>query len=350
MSGSSLDGLDMALCTFQSFPDPLPWTIQLAETLPYSADWKSRLQNAPGLSGWELMKLDADLGTHIGEQVKKWLTDHQLKPGLIASHGHTVFHEPGSNFTTQIGSGAHIVAASGMDTITSFRSSDVAHGGQGAPFAPVADMHLFSGYQGYLNLGGIANVTLQDVSGEWKAWDIGPCNQALNFLAEKTGQAYDRDGKIAAAGVIHPGIVADLISMYPVPDVKVKSLSNAAVLSSWIAYLGKSGLPVADLLASVTTAIAQLVHHHISSSTRLPANILVTGGGAHHPVLVNHIKRLGEPIELIYQLPQPIVIDYKESLLMAYLGYLTMHHVPYGIYRLTGAAFDSIGGAYHMAK
>ena len=143
MSGSSLDGLDMAACAFDDGQVNLQWNLLDFVTVPYSTQWHERLQNAPFVSGQELMHLDADYGTFIGHKVKEWMNGKNWVGACVASHGHTVFHEPALGFTTQIGSGAHIAAISGLDTITNFRSADVAHGGQGAPFAPAADKVLF---------------------------------------------------------------------------------------------------------------------------------------------------------------------------------------------------------------
>jgi anhydro-N-acetylmuramic acid kinase len=189
MSGSSLDGLDMALCRFEDDNGKPDWAIVATSHIPFPAALLESLRSASTMSGYELMKLDADFGSFVGEQVRDWMNAHSLNADFIASHGHTIFHEPTQGFTTQIGSGAHIARLTGLDTITSFRTADVAAGGQGAPFAPVADRDLFNGYQAYVNLGGIANISMINPDGKWKAWDICPCNQALNHLAAKTGKA-----------------------------------------------------------------------------------------------------------------------------------------------------------------
>ena len=150
MSGSSLDGLDMALCRFEEKNETISWDILKAQTIPFPEHLLNALNKAPSMSGFDLMQLDADLGKFIGLQIDNWISKNDLTADYIASHGHTVFHEPAKGFTTQIGSGAHIAFETGIDTITSFRNADVAAGGQGAPFAPVADKNLFPGYKGYI--------------------------------------------------------------------------------------------------------------------------------------------------------------------------------------------------------
>ena len=197
MSGSSLDGLDLALCVFRGSYRHPEWSLEQHTKVSFPDTLKPRLANAHHASGFELMQLDADFGSFIGQEIKQWMQNESISADYIASHGHTVFHEPSLGFTTQIGSGSHIAHITGIDTITSFRNADVAAGGQGAPFAPIADSALFPGYDGYLNFGGIANVHIISEEEHAKAWDIGPCNQVLNFLAEKLGKEYDANGDIA---------------------------------------------------------------------------------------------------------------------------------------------------------
>ncbi len=269
---------------------------------------------------------------------------------MIASHGHTVFHEPTLGFTTQIGSGAHIAFASGIDTITSFRSADVAAGGQGAPFAPVVDKGLFPGYDAYLNLGGIANVSMKLSDGLWKAWDIGPCNQALNHLARKAGHHYDEGGQMARSGTVNMTITDQLIAMFPFKDGQPKGLSNAEVQSTWIEFIDASSIEVTDLMASVTEAIARMIYIHLQVLKDKGAKVLVTGGGAFNTYLMDRLKQLTATDHISIHLPSPAVINYKECVLMAWLGYLTMQGKSYGIAPLTGASAETIGGAFFKAK
>ena len=346
MSGSSLDGLDLALCLLEDTNGPLQWTIQSACTIPYSDKWKTKLFHAPSLNGFELMKLDAEFGSWLGQEIMTWMKNEKLNADLIASHGHTIFHEPKLGFTTQIGSGAHIALQSGVDTITTFRAADVAAGGQGAPFAPAVDRKLFPGYQGYLNLGGIANIHLLTKDNQWKAWDIGPCNQALNHLASKLGKAYDHDGQMAEQGKVHADIVSTLVNMFPFSDGIPRGLSNAEVRLSWLSFLDESKESVEDLLASVMEAISLMIAQHLHPLISDNATILVTGGGAHNKKLVDKIKSKCQPYGIQFEIPSSDVIDFKECVLMAYLGYLTMNEKPYEVNSVTGAAMDTIGGAF----
>jgi anhydro-N-acetylmuramic acid kinase len=263
MSGSSLDGLDMAHCQFDQVAGKMEWSILDAQTIPFTDSWKSKLQMANTLQGFDLIQLDAQFGIFIGEEVKAWIEEKNINTDLIASHGHTVFHEPALHFTTQIGNGAQIAAITRIDTITDFRQADVANRGHGAPFAPVADRDLFSAYDGYLNLGGIANISIQLPDQTWKAWDIGPCNQALNFLAGKKNLPFDANGTLASSGRIIPEVVKQLKKYFPPTSGNAFSLSNANVHKTWLDELEKSQVNVQDLLACTTEAIVQLIIDHL---------------------------------------------------------------------------------------
>lgn len=347
MSGSSLDGLDMALCLLAEADGNMTWQIADSITIPYSVQWYNALKAAPTLSGFELMKLDAAFGEFIGHEIKMWMMGKNMAVDYVASHGHTVFHEPALGFTTQIGSGAHVAEQCGLDTITNFRNADVAFGGQGAPFSPAADRALFPGYDAYLNLGGIANIFLHSNDDRWLAWDIGPCNQALNYLARKSGHHYDHEGKLASQGAVLDAIRQDLIAMYPYHGAHPKSISNALVNNTWIEYLELRNENALDLQSTTTLAVADLITLHLSAIIRRPSRILVTGGGAHNHHLMDQLRRLGMDLGITYEIPEKQIIEHKESLLMAYLGYLTMHDKGLGIHALTGATCDCIGGVLH---
>lgn len=350
MSGSSLDGIDLAYCTFDHAEGRIKWSIDDARMIHFSNEWISKLREAPSLNGYDLMKLDAEFGIYVGEAVRQWMDEKILKPDLIASHGHTIFHEPHLHFTTQIGSGAHIAVITGIDTINHFRQADVAAGGQGAPFAPIADRDLFSGYDGFLNLGGIANFSIQLPAQIWKAWDICPCNQALNFLASKIEKRYDEDGTLAATGKIDATLLKKLKASFPASANAKPSLSNSKVESTWIDLLSTYHANINDLLATTIASIAQLINEHIASVQKTKANILVTGGGAHNSFLLQQLNAFGKSNSISFEKPDDQIIDFKESLLMAYLGYLSFNRQPFGIASITGAKEDTIGGSFHKAN
>ncbi len=350
MSGSSLDGLDMAICRFAGDPAMPAWEILDTHHADFPADWRQRLAGTPEMPGRELMHTDAAFGRFIGEQVLGMMHRTQLATDLIASHGHTVFHESEAGFTTQIGDGAWIAAITGVDTVTSFRGADVALGGQGAPFAPAADIALFPQFGAYLNLGGIANAHVRLPDGRRRAWDIGPCNQPLNWLAAKINLPYDPDGRIAREGHADESLVQALADSFPPAGGVPRGLSNDMVKRTWLSRLEHSALDPKDQLASVAEAVARMITAHLSDVASAGASVMVTGGGTHNRFLMERLESLGRPRSLHYVRPPDLVIDFKECLLMAYLGYLFTRRRPYGLAGVTGAARESVGGAYYIGR
>jgi len=164
MSGSSLDGVDIAYCHFQVERKEggiivHDWSLQVAETIAFPERWYNRLYNLPTQNALIFAKTHTYFGHFLGECVLDFVKNHQVQPDLIASHGHTVFHEPHNRMTIQIGDGAALAATTGYTVVNNFRNQDVAINGEGAPVAPIADKYLFAGHDFYLNLGGIANIS-----------------------------------------------------------------------------------------------------------------------------------------------------------------------------------------------
>jgi anhydro-N-acetylmuramic acid kinase len=203
MSGTSLDGLDIAICNFEDLSGRWGFEILAATTLPYTENWQKKLSGAFNISGSSLVHLHAEYGRFIGESVLQFCRSQHIKPQLIASHGHTIFHQPANGFTFQLGCGAQVAAITGIDTVCDFRSTDVALGGQGAPLVPVGDHYLFGGHKFCLNLGGFANISFEENNQRF-AFDICPANIALNFLAMKKRKPFDMGGKLALKGFVKP--------------------------------------------------------------------------------------------------------------------------------------------------
>ena len=179
MSGTSLDGIDLTWCHFSRKEDgKWDYRIEKAVTVPYPDDFRQRLSNAQKLSALEYVKLNNDIAVIFAKAINDWLGDGS-RPDFIASHGHTVFHQPEIGLTTQIGNGAILAAETKILTVCDFRTKDVALGGQGAPLVPIGDELLFGEYDACLNLGGFSNVSYR-VDNKRIAYDISPCNMALN--------------------------------------------------------------------------------------------------------------------------------------------------------------------------
>ncbi|MDQ2753370.1 MAG: anhydro-N-acetylmuramic acid kinase, partial [Bacteroidota bacterium] len=148
MSGSSLDGLDVAFVSFEENRGAWSYQIVAATTYNYSEAWLRKLQQASSLSAYDYLQLHSEYGRLIGEQINAFINKYNLhhQVQLIASHGHTVFHAPENGFTAQIGCGAAIAALTGINVVSDLRAMDVALNGQGAPIVPVGEKLLFSSY------------------------------------------------------------------------------------------------------------------------------------------------------------------------------------------------------------
>ena len=364
MSGSSLDGLDFAICRFR-LAEGVPfavaeWEILAAETDPYPPTWKARLRSAPALPGRELWRLHADYGRWTGRRAAAFLAKYPaLQPELVGSHGHTVFHDPDRGFTTQIGDGAFIAQMLGLPTVTEFRSGDLAAGGQGAPLAPVADKYLFPQYDAFLNLGGIANLSLKTANGEYLAGDISGCCQILDRLAARAGQAYDSEGQLAAGGSLAPALAPKLDAL-PFHDLPYpKSLGNAWVRETLWPLIDEPGLPVADCLHSFTLWLVKKIARDLEKvdsdyPARTPESatkqVLISGGGARTTFLVDQLRatQQEETPRFSFQVADPITGDFKEAALIALCALLRANGQTNSLSSATGAKQDSVNGALYL--
>lgn len=208
MSGTSLDGLDLCCVSF-NYDGRWHYRIVEAESEDYPVDLRNRLAMAQSMTALDYARLHSDYGLYLGERVRSFVERNRLKVDLVASHGQTVFHQPGVRFTAQIGSGAGIAAVSGIDTVCDFRTTDVALGGQGAPLVPIGDAVLFGDYDYCLNLGGFSNISFAE--GEKRlAYDISPVNYVLNHYASLRRMDFDRDGLLARSGHVSRDLLGAL--------------------------------------------------------------------------------------------------------------------------------------------
>ena len=363
MSGSSLDGLDIAVCRFVVDPDDenliTDWEIVAAETDPYPPVWKARLRSAPTLPGRELWRLHSDLGRWIGRRSRRFLAKHpEVKPTLVGSHGHTVFHDPAAGFTTQIGDGALIATALRLPTVTQLRSADVASGGQGAPLAPLADKYLFRDYDAFLNLGGIANLSVRRADGNFVAGDISGCCQVLDRLAAREGMPYDDGGNLAQQGTLHPA-TAQKISKLPYHSKPYpKSLDNGWVRDELWPVIVDSELNTPNALRTFTVWLAEKIARDLEQVTGADAgakdvekrSVLVTGGGAANTFLLRMLKatQADRANGFEFVVPRPKVADFKEAALVALCALLRRDERPNALASATGAREDTVNGAVFL--
>lgn len=344
MSGTSLDGLDLCLTRFWSEREQWKYEIVEAETLLYSSAWIKRLRNASALSAVDLHLLDRDYGSLLGKLCKDFLDKHQLKADLIASHGHTIFHQPDKSLSVQIGHGAFIAAASAIDVVNDFRSADTAYGGEGAPLVPLAEKWLFKDHSSFLNIGGIANLSIHQENGKILGYDICGANQVLNWISKRYfDEEYDEGGGKASEGKLIPKLIEQLDSIEFYRKEPPRSLGREDVEADILPLLtpysdGK------DLLHTYNKHLAHQISeafkHHKAEGV-----VLLSGGGVHNQFLL----RLLNEESLSYEVAEPLLIDFKEALCFSLLGLFRMQHIPNCLSSVSGAIKDSISGSHYLA-
>ncbi len=335
MSGTSLDGLDLCLVQFKGSDYDWSYSIQKAQTIKYNADWQKRLSNLTTLNGFDLSMADRDFGHFIGEQVNGFL---KSKIDYIASHGHTVFHQPQLKHTLQIGCGSAILAETGIPVVYDFRSLDVALGGQGAPLVPIGDQHLFREFVSCINFGGIANLSYQK-NNDRVAYDICPVNMALNELANELNLPYDDQGNNAKKGQLLPELLSTLNKLDYYYENSPKSLGIEWYDKYMKPLIGDLNLDVYDRLYTVCEHISIQVSSAIND---LPAGkVLLTGGGAYNTHLIDAIQN-----KTAHQLiiPSNELVEYKEALVFAFLGLLKIEGKTNVLKSVTGSLKDSSSG------
>ncbi|MGM0504254.1 MAG: anhydro-N-acetylmuramic acid kinase [Bacteroidota bacterium] len=341
MSGTSLDGLDIV---FSKYTYTNRWTFEIikAETISYNKSWKEQLKNAESLSGLAITKLHKDYGRFIGEKINQFLHEIKEKPDLIASHGHTVFHQPEHKITLQIGDGAEIASATGVTTISDFRSLDVALGGQGAPLVPIGDELLFNEYDYCLNIGGFANISMTE-NHKRVAFDICPANIVLNQLANKLNKPFDIDGKAGQLGITDSNLLNQLnqIDFYQRPYPK--SLGKEWIDEFILPVLTRSALQINDQISTFYDHISDQITSVISGNPG--KKILVTGGGAYNKYLIERIRAKTQTQIII---PSKNIIEYKEALIFGLLGVLRLNRKINCLSTVTGAKVSSSSGIIHF--
>ena len=341
MSGSSLDGVDFCLVSFGT--DPWSFKILEATTIPIPENIKDNLKRSEHLSGYDLCRLDLEYGEWVGQQLKSFVASNTAIDA-VGFHGHTVFHEPVHNLSLQIGNGLVISSVSGLPVVDDFRTRDILMGGQGAPLVPKGETMLFPDYKAWVNLGGIANITVKE-SDNVLAWDIAPCNQVFNFFAQKLNIPYDKDGVLAKKGSLDTKWTDGLKDLPYFKTKPPKSMSN-----QWINehILKNQSIDPINALHS----FAELLAGEVAKSIRLNLisgdKILFTGGGAHNTYLMDRIRNIVNDQNIQIVKPSAEIIDFKEALIFAFLGLLRKLGIPNTLGMATGASKDTVSGTLHL--
>jgi anhydro-N-acetylmuramic acid kinase len=351
MSGSSLDGLDIAYVYLQETAGK--WSFEMVRTAwyVYPSDWRNRLASVGKLGALQFQQLHADYGHYLGREVNRFISENELdhQVALVSSHGHTAFHFPGTLLTSQLGEGAAIAAETSLPVVSDLRSLDIALGGQGAPIVPMGEKLLFGEYELLLNLGGIANISF--ASGDsYIAFDICSANAILNFLAHAAGKEYDDGGKMALSGELNKALLDELNALDYYSHAYPKSLDNSFGVENVLPVIEKYGLPVVDSLRTYAEHIAlqvllavQRLKSGLSFSS--PSSMLVTGGGVFNDFLIARMRTLLLQEDVTIDIPSPEVVKFKEALIMALLGVLRWRETYTVLSSVTGARRNSIGGA-----
>lgn len=336
MSGTSLDGIDMAYVVFAK-SDVWNFEIKFAETVPYSENWKTRLRDAVHLESQEIASLNKQYTELLVREIKTFIEKNNLQHiDAVCSHGHTVLHQPEKEITLQIGNLPEMATFTNQLVVCDFRVQDVALGGQGAPLVPIGDRLLFGNYDYCLNLGGFANISFEKEN-ERIAYDVCPVNIVLNALSEKLGYEYDAFGKFAQQGNINPELLNALNRLPYYRQKPPKSLGLEWVQKEIFPLLDSFDLKPEDNLRTFTEHIAaQLAAQFEKNKT-----VLVSGGGAYNTFLINRLKELGNA-EL--KIPDKNIIEYKEALIFGLLGVLKLRNEVNCLSSVTGAIRNHSSG------
>lgn len=356
MSGSSLDGLDIAFVELQENSGKWTYNLQASECIPYTDDWVDRLRNTHKLPAFEYQLLHTEFGHFCGNAVNGFIKRNNLdyKVQLIVSHGHTTFHVPDRKMTGQIGDGAAIAAVTGINVVSDLRAMDVALGGQGAPIVPIGEKLLFGDFDFFLNIGGIANLSYSG-NDQYIAFDVCPSNRVLNLLVKEEGHAFDENGAIARTGSLNETTLKILNNLEYYSNPYPKSLANSFgtdIIFPLIEATGKTP----DLLHTYVEHIAYQISRSISqliTDFALPPaarKILVTGGGAHNGYLMERLEAYLSELNVSISIPDASLIEFKEAIIMGLIGVLRWREENNVLSSVTGASRNSIGGAVWIGQ
>lgn len=337
MSGTSLDGVDIAELIFSESEGNIRFEILQAQTIPYAPDWVEKLSNSLNYSLPELEILDQNYTEVLGKIIKKFISENNIQNiATVASHGHTVLHQPHNGITLQIGNLPKIAKIIGQKVVCDFRIQDVKYKGQGAPLVPIGDQLLFPEYDYCLNLGGFSNISFEKKA-QRIAYDICAVNTVLNYYALKLGYAYDDKGSISAKGYFDKELFEYLnqLEFYQKPHPK----------SLGYEYVKAIILPITENYSAQTVlrTFTEHIAHQISLNiTNNDSKLLITGGGAYNTFLISRIRHYLPKIEII--IPSPALIEYKEALIFGLLGYLRLNNRINVLSSVTGSTHDHSSG------
>jgi anhydro-N-acetylmuramic acid kinase len=339
MSGTSLDGIDLARINFTIKNEKWSYEILESETVSYSNDWLNKLKVAVGFSSEELTKLNDDYTDYLGNIIKSFIDKYEISNlDAVSSHGHTILHQPQNGFTLQIGNLPKIAEIINQKVVCDFRVQDVQLGGQGAPLVPIGDRILFSEYDYCLNLGGFSNISFES-NNKRIAFDISPVNTVLNFYANKLGLDYDDKGKISKSGKINLELLNELNALDYYRKSFPKSLGFEFVKEIVLPLIENYSISIEDKMHTFTEHIA------LQTFLALPiksGKLFITGGGAYNDFLIERMQFHLSNIKII--IPDNKTLEFKEALIFALLGVLKLRNEINVLSSVTGAKMDHSSG------
>lgn len=339
MSGTSLDGVDLAHVNFEINNNKWSYQIFECDTISYSNEMISKLKNGIHFSKTELSELNIEYTNLLGNSISEFIDKNNISNlDAVCSHGHTILHQPENGFTLQIGNLPEIAKITNEKVVCNFRVQDVLFGGQGAPLVPIGDKILFSEFDYCLNLGGFSNISFEK-NNERIAFDISPVNTVLNFYANSFGLEYDDEGKISESGNISVALFDELNKLDFYQKAHPKSLGFEFVKETVIPILESYSISTEDKMRTFTEHIAFQIGKILEQKT---GKLLITGGGVYNEFLIERIKNYLTTIEVI--IPDEKTIQFKEALIFALLGVLKLRNEINVLASVTGATHNHSSG------
>jgi anhydro-N-acetylmuramic acid kinase len=342
MSGTSLDGVDLAEIKFQIKNNKWSFNILKSETIAYAPEWVQKLKEAVNYSDSELKELNENYTDLLGKIIKSFIDKNKIIDlDAVCSHGHTILHQPQNGFTLQIGNLPKIAVLVNEKVVCDFRVQDVQLGGQGAPLVPIGDRILFSEFDYCLNLGGFSNVSFEE-NGTRYAFDISPVNTVLNFYANQLGLEYDNGGKIAQKGKLNLELLNELNALAYYSKPFPKSLGFEFVKEIVLPLIENYSIAIEDKMHTFTEHIAWQINLALAKKE---GKMLITGGGAYNKFLLERMHFHLPNIEIV--VPDGNTLEFKEALIFALLGVLKLRNAINVLSSVTGAKNDHSSGVIY---
>jgi anhydro-N-acetylmuramic acid kinase len=339
MSGTSLDGIDLAHIKFAIKNNKWEFEIMESETISYDSSWLNNLRNAVDFSMSELEFLNQNYTKLLGKIISEFIHNHKIENiDAVCSHGHTILHQPQKGITLQIGNLPEIAVYTNQKVVCDFRVQDVQLGGQGAPLVPIGDRILFSEFDYCLNLGGFSNISFEE-NGNRIAFDISPVNTVLNFYANKLGLDYDDKGMISRSGNLNLDLLDELNEMDYYKKSFPKSLGVESVKQIVLPLIEKYSISTEDKMHTFTEHIAFQTSKVLSKNE---GRLLATGGGTYNDFLIERMQFHLPKIQIV--IPDKKTIEFKEALIFALLGVLKLRGEINVLSSVTGAEMDHSSG------